>query len=49
MPDQMYEIRITATGTVRDAEGNIVSEQPIEATAVLTEDEVQALTQGEKS
>lgn len=49
MPDQRYEMRITATGTVRDADGNIVSEQPIEAIAVLTEDEVRALTQGEPS
>jgi len=49
MPDQLYEMRITASGTVRDADGNVVSEQPIEAVAVLTEDEVRALTQGEKS
>ena len=49
MPDQRYEMRITATGTVRDVDGNIVSEQPIEATAILTEDEARALTQGEPS
>jgi hypothetical protein len=48
MTGQLYQMRITATGTVRD-DGNVVSEQPIEAIAILTEDEVQALTQGEKS
>ena len=46
---QRYEMRITATGTVRDADGNVISEQPIESTVVLTEDEVRALTQGDKS
>jgi len=49
MPAQLYEVRITASGTVRDADGNVISEQPIEAITVLTEDEVHALTQGEKS
>ena len=50
MPEpQKFEMRITATGTVRDADGNIVSEQPVEATVVLTEDEVRALTQGDSS
>lgn len=44
-----FEVRITATGTVRDADGNIISEQPIEAVAILTESEVRALTQGETS
>ena len=48
MPDQMYEMRITATGTVRDKDGNIISEQPIETVTILTEDEIRALTQGEK-
>lgn len=49
MPEQMYKVTITASGTVRDKDGNVVSQQPIEATTVLTEDEVRALTQGEKS
>ena len=46
---QLYEVRITASGTVRDAAGNIVSEQPIEAVSILTEDEIRALTQGDQS
>lgn len=45
MPEQMYKVTITASGTVHDKDGNIVSETPIEATTVLTEDEVKALTQ----
>lgn len=49
MTNQLYEMRITATGTVRDADGNVISEQPIEAISILTEDEVRALTQGELS
>ena len=44
----LYEMRITATGTVRDADGNIVSEQPVEAVTILTEDEMKALTQGDQ-
>ena len=48
MPDpKLFEVRITATGIVRDVDGNIVSEQPIEAVTILTEDEVRALTQGD--
>jgi hypothetical protein len=35
-----YELKITATGIVRDADGNIVSQEPVEATAILTEAEV---------
>ena len=50
MPEpQRYEVRITASGTVRDADGNVVSEQPIEAVSILTEDEIRTLTQGEAS
>ena len=49
MPDQLYEVRVTATGTVRDKDGNIISEQPIETTSILTEDEVRALIEGDKS
>ena len=51
MTDQttLFEVRVTASGTVRDADGNIISEQPIEAVAILTESEVLALMQGEQS
>lgn len=45
----LYEVTITATGEVRDADGNLISSQPIEATAILTEEQVQALTQGDPS
>lgn len=39
---QMYEIRFTATGEVRDADGNLLSSTPVEATAVVTEAEARA-------
>lgn len=41
---QLYELRIVATGEVRDAEGNLISREPIEATAVLTEEQAIELT-----
>jgi hypothetical protein len=37
-----YELKITATGVVRDAAGNVVSQEPVEATAILTEAEILA-------
>ena len=37
---QLYEIKIVATGEVHDAEGNLLNTVPIEATAIMTEDEV---------
>jgi hypothetical protein len=39
----LYELRIVASGEVRDADGNLISTEPIEATAVLTEEEAAAL------
>lgn len=40
---QMYELHITAAGEVRDADGNLVSNEPLEATMTVTEDEARAL------
>ena len=46
MPDhdgvQRYELVITASGVVKDRDGNVVSQEPIEARAILTEDELRA-------
>jgi len=46
MPDndgvQRYELVITASGVVKDKDGNVVSNEPIEARAILTEDELRA-------
>ena len=42
MPD-MYEVRVTATGEVRDADGNLISSAPVETTLTLTEAELSAL------
>lgn len=47
MSEQMYEVVITATAEVHDADGNLVSSTPIEATATMTAAEVAALTQGD--
>lgn len=44
---QMYEVVVKANGEVRDADGNLISVEPIEATMQLTEAQVRALTQGE--
>lgn len=47
MSTQMFEVTIVATGEVRDAEGNLVSQQPIEAKAVITEEQARALVEGQ--
>lgn len=49
MPGQLYEMRITAVGEVRDADGNLISSEPIETVQILTEEQVLALTQGDQS
>lgn len=49
---QMFELRIQATGEVRDSEGNLISSEPVEGTLTVTEDEAKALgliTEGEPS
>jgi hypothetical protein len=48
----MYEVVVKATGEVRDADGNLISSEPIEATLTVNEAEATALgynTQGDKS
>lgn len=47
MSEQLFEVVITATAEVHDADGNLISSTPIEATTTMTADEVAALTQGE--
>lgn len=42
-PPLMFEVKVTATGEVRDATGNLISSTPVETTMVLTEAEVTAL------
>lgn len=37
MTDMEYKVAITATGEVRDAEGNLISSEPIESTITVTE------------
>jgi hypothetical protein len=42
---QLYELRIVASGEVRDADGNLIPSEPIETTVVLTEEEAQAFNE----
>lgn len=46
--DLTYEVKIQATGEVRDAEGNLLSSEPVEATLHLTADQIRELTQGDQ-
>jgi hypothetical protein len=45
----MYSILVSATGEVRDADGTLLSAEPVEATWTVTEAELAALMQGEAS
>jgi hypothetical protein len=45
---QLYEIAVTATGEVRDAEGNLISSTPVESKITVTQEELDELLQ-EKS
>lgn len=44
---QMYELKLTASGEVRDADGNLISSEPVEATFVVDEQQLKALTEGD--
>lgn len=50
---QLYEVVIKATGEVRDADGNLISSEPIEGRMVVTAEQAAALgaaiTEGEAS
>lgn len=41
---QLYELKITASGEVRDADGNLLRTEPVEATAVVDEDTARKLS-----
>jgi predicted DNA-binding protein with PD1-like motif len=43
MSVQMYEVKITAIGEVRDADGNLLSSEPYESIQLMTKEEVIAL------
>lgn len=49
MAGQMFEVNIAAIGEVRDADGNLISSEPITATLHVTADELAALTEGNPS
>ena len=44
---QMFQMVVTATGEVRDADGNLISSTPIESVVELTEQQVRDLFEGE--
>jgi hypothetical protein len=46
---QMFEMKITATGEVRDADGNLLSSEPIETTQLVTEEQARAIIEGAQS
>lgn len=43
MSEQMFEVVIRATGEVRDANGGLISSEPIEARMTVNESEAKAL------
>lgn len=47
--EMRYKVTVTATAVVRDAEGNIVSQNPIEATETLTADQLEQRITKEQS
>lgn len=47
MVDMQFEVKVTAISEIRDAEGNLVSAEPVESTMVVDEATARALMQGE--
>lgn len=47
MSEQMFQLKITAIGEVRDADGNLLSAEPVESVLTVTESELRALIEGE--
>ena len=45
--DLMFEVKVTAVSEIRDADGNLVSSEPVESTMVVDEATARALMQGE--
>lgn len=39
MTEQLYQMVVTATAEVRDADGNLISQSPVELTRTVTADE----------
>lgn len=44
---QMYEVTLHAIGEVRDADGNLISAEPITSTMQVTAEELAAFNEGE--
>lgn len=39
----MFELKVTATGEVRDAEGNLLNTEQVETTRIVSEEELEAI------
>jgi hypothetical protein len=44
---QLYKMVIKASGEVRDAEGNLISSEPVESELTLTESQLQGFLGGD--
>jgi hypothetical protein len=42
-----FEVKLTATAEVRDKDGNLKGEEPVEITAIVSEEQLRALTEGD--
>ena len=40
---QLYELKISASGEVRDADGNLINQIPLETTVTVTEEQAAAI------
>ena len=49
MTAQQFEVVIRATAEVRDADGNLISAEPVEFRNIMTEAQIKALTEGDAS
>ena len=43
MEGQLYKLSITATGEVRDKDGNLISSSPVEAELTVTEEQLASI------
>ena len=46
-PEQMFEIKISAIGEVRSADGTLLSAEPVEFTQIVSESELRAMQEEE--
>lgn len=42
-----FQVKLTATAEVRDKDGNLKGEEPVEITTTVSEEQLRTLTEGE--